>query len=89
MSDISEFCLEKVKNLHVSAFNFFLVCINLHCTSTKHLLQGHKHFSQSIMVSDAVLKLVFVQPGAKIKHLNSAYYCDHALEQGLLPDIRH
>jgi len=28
--------------------------------------------------------LVFVQPGAKI---NTVYYCDSVLEQGLLPDI--
>jgi len=28
--------------------------------------------------------LVFVQPGAKI---NSSYYCDNVLEQGLLPDV--
>ena len=54
------------------------------------LLKGRKHFSQSVMVSVAVSKLgktdlVFVEPGAKI---NSAYYCDNVLEQGLLPDIR-
>ena len=44
---------------------------------------------QSIMVFVAVSKLgktdlVFVQPGAKI---NSIYYCDNVLEQGLLPDV--
>src|SRR5215469_6480112 len=54
------------------------------------LLKGRKHFSQSIMISVAVSKLgktdlVFVTPGAKI---NSVYYCDNVLEQGLLPDIR-
>ena len=43
------------------------------------------------MVSVAVSKLgktsmVFVQPEAKI---NSVYYCDSVLENGLLPDIRH
>jgi len=42
------------------------------------------------MVSVAVSKLgktdlVFVQPGAKI---NSVYYCENVLEQGLLPAIR-
>jgi len=42
------------------------------------------------MVSVAVSKLaktdlMFVQPGAK---LNSVYYCENALEQGLLPAIR-
>ena len=46
-------------------------------------------YNQSTMVSVAVSKLgktdlVFVQPGAKI---NSIYYCDNVLEQGLLPDI--
>lgn len=56
----------------------------------ERLLKGRKHFSQSVMVSVAVSKLgktnlVFVQPGAKI---NSVYYCENVLEQGLLPDIR-
>jgi len=42
------------------------------------------------MVSVAVSKhgkthLVFMQPGAKI---NSVYYCDNVLKQGLLPGIR-
>ena len=58
--------------------------------SANRLLKGRKHFSQSVMVSVAVSKLgktdlVFVQPGAKI---NSVYYCDNVLEQGLLLDIR-
>ena len=60
--------------------------------SAKCLLKGRKHFSQSIrpMVSVAVSKLskthfVLMQPGAK---LNSVYYCDNVLEQGLLPGIR-
>jgi len=57
------------------------------------MLKGRKHFSQSVrpMVSVAVSKLgktdvVFVQPGAKI---NSVYYCEKVVEQGLLPAIRH
>ena len=29
--------------------------------------------------------MVFVEPGEKV---NSEYYCDHVLIQGLLPDIR-
>jgi len=42
------------------------------------------------MVSVAVSKLgkmdvVFLQPGAKI---NSVYYCENVLEQGLMPAIR-
>jgi len=58
------------------------------------MLKGRKHFSQSIrpMVSVTVSKLgkmqtdlVFVQPGAKI---NSVFYCENVLEQGLLPEIR-
>ena len=57
--------------------------------SAERLLKGRKHFSQSVMVSVGVSKLgktdlVFVQPGAKI---NSVYYCENVLEQGLLPDI--
>ena len=55
------------------------------------MLKGRKHFLQSVrpMVSVAVSKLgktdlVFVQPGAKI---NSVYYCENVLEQGLLPAI--
>ena len=58
--------------------------------SAKRLLKGRKHFSQSVMASVAVSKLgkthlVFMQPSAKI---NSVYYCDNVLEQGLLPGIR-
>jgi len=58
--------------------------------STQRVLKGRKHFSQSVMVSVVVSKLdktdlVFVQPGAKI---NSVYYCENVLEQGLLPAIR-
>ena len=58
--------------------------------SAERLLRG-KHFLQCVMVSVAVSKLaetdlVFVQPDAKI---NSVYYCDNVLEQGLglLPAI--
>ena len=57
----------------------------------ERMLKGRKHLSQSVrpMVSIAVSKLckmdlVFVQPGAKI---NSVYYCENILEQGLLPAI--
>ena len=54
------------------------------------LLKGRKHFSQSVMVSLAVSKLgktapFFVTPKAKV---NSIYYCNEVLAQGLLPDIR-
>jgi len=56
------------------------------------MLKERKHFSQSIrpVVSVAVSKLgntdlVFVQPDAEI---NSVYYCENVLEQGLLPAIR-
>jgi len=51
---------------------------------------GRKHFLQSVMVSVTVSKLgktdlVFVLSSAKI---NSVYYCDNVLEQGLLRPIR-
>ena len=54
------------------------------------LLKGRKHFSQSVMVSVAVSKLgrtvpFFVTPRAKV---NSVYYCEQVLQNGLLPDIR-
>src|SRR6218665_2719585 len=56
---------------------------------SERLLKGRKHFSQSIMVSVAVSQLgksslVFVEPEAKV---NSSYYWDVVLHQGLLPDI--
>jgi len=60
--------------------------------SAERMLKERKHFSQSVrpMVSVALSKLgktdlVFVKPGAKI---NSVYYCENVLEQGLLPKIR-
>ena len=58
--------------------------------SSERLLKGRKLFSQSIMVSVAVLQLgksslVFVERGAKV---SSSYSCDIVLHQGLLPDIR-
>jgi len=57
--------------------------------SAERLLMGIKHFLSSVMVSVAVSKLgktdlMFVQSGAKI---NSVYYCENVLEQGLLPAI--
>jgi len=58
----------------------------------ERMLKGSKHFSQSVrpMISVTVSRLgktdlVSVQPGAKI---NSVYYCENVLEQGLLPAIR-
>ena len=61
-----------------------------HDVPVARLLKGHKHFSQKIMVSVAVsnlgkTSLVFVQPGAKV---DSSYYCDVVLNQGLLPDCK-
>jgi len=53
--------------------------------SAERLLKRRKHFLQSVMVFVTVLKLVLVQPGAKI---NSVYYCENVLEQGLLLTIR-
>jgi len=54
------------------------------------LLKGRMYFSQSIIVSVAVSNLgktspVFAQPGAKV---DSSYYCDVVLNQGLLSDIQ-
>jgi hypothetical protein len=54
------------------------------------LLMERSHFSKSIMVSVGVSKMgktgiVFVEPGAKI---NSVYYCNELLDQGLFPAIR-
>jgi len=57
--------------------------------SPSRLLKARKHFMKSVMVSVAVSKLgktslVFVLSGAEI---NSAYYCDHVLKNGLLLDV--
>jgi len=54
------------------------------------LVRPRQHFSKSVMVSVGVSRMgktsvVFVEPGAKI---NSQYYCEKVLGQGLLPDIR-
>jgi len=58
-------------------------------TSAERLQSRRKHFLQSVMVSVAVSKLaetdhLFVQSDANI---NSVYYCENVLEQGLLPAI--
>jgi hypothetical protein len=55
-----------------------------------HLLMERSHFSKSVMVSVGISKMgkteiVFVEAGAKI---NSAYYCNQLLDQGLFPAIR-
>ena len=47
------------------------------------------HFSRNVMVSVGVscmgkTRVVFIDPGAKV---NSSYYCNIVLENGLLPDI--
>jgi len=48
------------------------------------------YFSRNVMVSVGVSRMgktrvVFIDPGAKV---NSSYYCNIVLEEGLLPDIR-
>ena len=48
------------------------------------------HFSRNVMVSVGVSRMgktrvVFIDPGVKV---NSSYYCNIVLENGLLPDIR-
>lgn len=57
---------------------------------TENLIRQREHFSRNIMVSVGVsrmgkTRIVFIEPGAKV---NSHYYCQHVLEDGLLPDIR-
>jgi len=57
--------------------------------SAERLQRRRKHFLQSVLVSVAVSKLAetnlwFVQSDAKI---NSVYYCENVLEQGLVPAI--
>ena len=54
------------------------------------LIREREHFSRGIMVSVGVSRMgktsvVFVEPGVKV---NSEYYCDHVLREGLLPDIQ-
>src|SRR6185436_1687173 len=54
------------------------------------LIRECDHFSRGIMVSVGVSRIgktsvVFVEPGAKV---NSEYYCEHVLRQGLLPVIQ-
>jgi len=50
------------------------------------ILKGCRHFSRSVLVSvKGKTVLVFVQPGAKV---NSSYYCDVVLSEGLVRDIR-
>ena len=45
------------------------------------------HFSRNVMFRSCMGKtrVVFIDPGAKV---NSSYYCDIVLEEGLLPGIR-
>ena len=54
------------------------------------LIRERDHFSRSIMVSVGVSRMgktniVFVDPGPKV---NSEYYCEHVLREGLLPVIQ-
>lgn len=56
----------------------------------RRLIRERDHFSRGIMVSVGVSRIgktsvVFVEPGAKV---NSRYYCEHVLGQGLLPAIQ-
>lgn len=58
--------------------------------ASKRLICQRSHFSRSVMVSVGVSRMgktrpIFVEPGAKI---DSHYYCQHLLGEGLLPDIR-
>jgi inhibitor of nuclear factor kappa-B kinase subunit alpha len=54
------------------------------------LIRERQHFSRSVMVSVGVSRLgktrvIFIEPGAKV---NSDYYCQRVLGEGLLADIR-
>ena len=54
------------------------------------LLIERSHFSKSVMVSVGISKMgkigvIFIEPGVKI---NSEYYCNQLLNQGLFPAIR-
>ena len=59
--------------------------------SASRLIRERSHFSRSIMVSVGVSRMgktrvIFMDPGAKV---NSEYYCQHVLGDGLLVDIRN
>ena len=77
--------------LHTFSINTFSISSQrVNQVFAKRLLRGRKHFLSSIWVSVAVsilaeTDLVFVQSDVKI---NSVYYCENVLEQGLLPAIR-
>ena len=58
--------------------------------SPARLIRDRQHFSRNVMVSVAISRMgksrvVFIEPGAKV---NSEYYCQQVLGDGLLPDIR-
>ena len=58
-------------------------------TKVTSFIRQREHFSRSVMVSVGVsrmgkTKVVFVEPGAKI---DSKYYWDNVMAQGLLPDM--
>lgn len=58
--------------------------------NVSNIVREREHFSRSVMVSVGVSRMgktsiIFVEEGAKV---NSQYYCDRVLGQGLLPDIR-
>ena len=69
---------------------FYSSAVSKKDAKTASVVREHEHFSRSIMVSVGVSRMgktsiIFVEPGAKI---NSQYYCNKLLGQGLLPDIR-
>src|SRR6218665_1808026 len=58
--------------------------------SSTRLIRERQHFSRNVMVSVAISKMgksriVVIEPGEKV---NSQYYCQNVLGDGLLPDIR-
>src|SRR6218665_2262470 len=58
--------------------------------SSTRLIRERQHFSRNVMVWVAISKMgksriVDIEPDAKV---NSQYYCQNVLGDGLLPDIR-
>ena len=90
MSKVSKFCLEKEYYSHVSEFEYSSpsLLLNIHYPSTEHLLRTLTLFSKLYgMVSAAVSKIVKLTL-TRNYNKEGAYYCDHIVEQGSLPNIR-
>jgi len=69
--------------------DFYSSAVSKKDAKTANVVWEREHFSRSIMVSIGVSRMgktsiIFVEPSTKI---NSQYYCDKLLGQGLLPDV--